>query len=118
MAVSAIDAATYSLLTLVNSGGCWTVPSAILPNLISPEFLKFTTPGAVTKVKSATLPDIRSHQFVLTPGRYVGTEDLENEEDPFEDRFPQLTRKLVEHFKESNRLQDVIVSKLNEVGYE
>jgi type I restriction enzyme M protein len=68
--------------------------------------------------KSATLPDIRSHQFVLTPGRYVGTEDLENEEDPFEDRFPQLTRKLVEHFKESNRLQDVIVSKLNEVGYE
>ncbi|MGK4003770.1 class I SAM-dependent DNA methyltransferase [Sorangium sp. So ce1036] len=44
--------------------------------------------------KGATLEEVRAHQHVLTPGRYVGAEDVEDEEEPLEERFPKLVAKL------------------------
>jgi type I restriction enzyme M protein len=47
--------------------------------------------------KSASLDEIRSHEHVLTPGRYVGAEDIEDDDEPFEVKFPRLVAKLEEH---------------------
>ncbi|MBI2390489.1 MAG: SAM-dependent DNA methyltransferase [Deltaproteobacteria bacterium] len=51
--------------------------------------------------KSATLEEIRAHQHVLTPGRYVGAEDVEDEDEPFEVKFPKLVTKLEAQFAAS-----------------
>ena len=40
---------------------------------------------------SATLDDIRAHDYVLTPGRYVGVEDLEDDDEPFEEKMERLS---------------------------
>src|SRR5262249_22706143 len=53
--------------------------------------------------KSATLKDIASHGHVLTPGRYVGSEELEDDDEPFEQKMGRLVKKLEEQFKESGR---------------
>ena len=46
--------------------------------------------------KSATLEDIRKHGYVLTPGRYVGTAELEDDGEPFEEKMTRLTAELYE----------------------
>ncbi|XWL04112.1 class I SAM-dependent DNA methyltransferase [Sorangium sp. So ce307] len=65
--------------------------------------------------KSATLDDVRAHQHVLTPGRYVGAEDVEDDEEPFEERFPKLLAKLEEQFTESIALERRIRSGLRTI---
>ena len=55
--------------------------------------------------KSATLDEIRGHQHVLTPGRYVGAEDVEDDDEPFEVKFPKLVAKLEEQFAEGSQLE-------------
>lgn len=55
--------------------------------------------------KLATLDEVRAHNYALTPGRYVGAED---EEAPFEERFPQLVAKLEEQFAASGELEALI----------
>ena len=42
--------------------------------------------------KAATLDDIRKHGYVLTPGRYVGAEDVEDDGEPFEEKMERLLR--------------------------
>lgn len=66
--------------------------------------------------KSATLEEIRSHGHVLTPGRYVGAEELEDEDEPFEDKMKRLVEKLYEQFTESAKLEAAIRSNLKELG--
>jgi type I restriction enzyme M protein len=51
--------------------------------------------------KSATREKIHKHNYVLTPGLYVGVEDLEDDDEPFEEKFERLTEKLDEQFAES-----------------
>lgn len=58
--------------------------------------------------KSASLEEISSHGYVLTPGRYVGAEDIEDDGVSFEERFRELREKLLEQFAESGRLQATI----------
>ena len=58
--------------------------------------------------KSAGLDEIRAHQHVLTPGRYVGAEDIIDNDEPFEERFPKLVSKLEAQFAESTRLEAAI----------
>jgi type I restriction enzyme M protein len=58
--------------------------------------------------KSADLAEIREHNHILTPGRYVGAEDVEADDEPFEEKFARLSKQLEEQFSESNRLQEVI----------
>jgi type I restriction enzyme M protein len=58
--------------------------------------------------KSATTEEIAAHGCVLTPGRYVGAEDIEDDGEPFEDKMARLTAKLEEQFAESARLVTAI----------
>jgi len=67
--------------------------------------------------KSSTIEEIATHNYVLTPGRYVGAEDIEDEDEPFEEKMARLTEKLEEQFTESARLEDVIRHNLAELGY-
>lgn len=58
--------------------------------------------------KSAKLDEVRAHGHVLTPGRYVGTEDAEDDGVSIEETMKQLTVKLEEQFEESARLEKMI----------
>jgi type I restriction enzyme M protein len=62
--------------------------------------------------KSATLEEVRRHGHVLTPGRYVGAEEIEYEGEPFEERFPNLIARLEEHFAVGERLKTAILDGL------
>ena len=63
--------------------------------------------------KSASTEEIEGHGYVLTPGRYVGAEDVEDDGEPFEEKMARLSMALKEHFSESNRLQEAIASNLH-----
>jgi type I restriction enzyme M protein len=65
--------------------------------------------------KAASIEDIRAHNHVLTPGRYVGAAAAEEDDVPFEERFAALKTKLEEQFAESEELAAVIQAKLEEV---
>ncbi|XHC25120.1 MAG: type I restriction-modification system subunit M [Phycisphaerales bacterium] len=58
--------------------------------------------------KSATTEEIAGHGFVLTPGRYVGAEDVEDDGEPFEEKMARLTTVLQEQFRETSVLQKTI----------
>ncbi len=78
--------------------------------------------GAYTDVagfcKSATTEEIRGHGFVLTPGRYVGAEDVEADDEAFEEKMARLTATLKEQFAESARLEAAIRENLGRLGYD
>ncbi|CDM95184.1 type I restriction-modification system subunit M [Limnospira indica] len=66
--------------------------------------------------KSATLEDIASHGYVLTPGRYVGAEELEEDDELFEEKMERLTKKLYAQFEESAKLEAAIRENLRRLG--
>lgn len=68
--------------------------------------------------KSATLAEIKKHDFVLTPGRYVGAADEEDDGIPFTEKMATLTEKLSEQFAESAKLEAEIKKNLMRLGYE
>jgi type I restriction enzyme M protein len=68
--------------------------------------------------KSATLADIKKHNFVLTPGRYVGIPDEEDDGVPFEDKMAALTAELAAQMKEAEALEQEIKAQLAKVGFE
>ncbi len=68
--------------------------------------------------KSATTEDIATHGYVLTPGRYVGAEEVEDDGEPFEDKMPRLVAELKGHFEESAKLEATIRQNLKSLGYE
>ncbi|QSX33753.1 type I restriction-modification system subunit M [Shewanella avicenniae] len=68
--------------------------------------------------KSATLEEITKHDFVLTPGRYVGAADEEDDGIPFAEKMATLTDKLSEQFAESAQLEAEIKKNLAGLGYE
>ena len=65
-----------------------------------------------------TLEDIKAQDYVLTPGRYVGIAEQEDDGEPFEDKMKRLTSELSELFKESHRLEDEIKKQLGSIGFE
>jgi len=67
--------------------------------------------------KAATLDEVRKHGHVLTPGRYVGTEELEDDAEPFEDKMARLTSLLREHQLDSEQLDAAILASLKKLGY-
>jgi type I restriction enzyme M protein len=67
--------------------------------------------------KSATKDEIESHGYVLTPGRYVGAEETEDDDEPFEEKMGRLMAKLEVQFQESARLEAKIRENLRGVGY-
>ena len=68
--------------------------------------------------KSASLDEITKHDFVLTPGRYVGAADEEDDGIPFAEKMATLTEKLSEQFAESAKLEAEIKKNLAGLGYE
>ncbi|MGO1295769.1 MAG: N-6 DNA methylase [Vibrio sp.] len=68
--------------------------------------------------KSATLAEIQKHDYVLTPGRYVGAADVEDDGVPFAEKMADLTQKLSEQFTESAKLEAEIRKNLAGLGYE
>ncbi|MHB8370901.1 MAG: class I SAM-dependent DNA methyltransferase [Leptospirales bacterium] len=67
--------------------------------------------------KSAKLEEVRTHGHVLTPGRYVGAEEVEDDGEPFEEKMKRLTAQLSEQFAESDRLEHAIRENLKSLGY-
>ncbi|MFN7537629.1 MAG: type I restriction-modification system subunit M [Burkholderiales bacterium] len=66
---------------------------------------------------SASLDEIRKHEHVLTPGRYVGAEDQEADGEVFAEKMARLTKQLAEQFAESAKLEDEIRKNLAGLGY-
>ncbi|MGW7695619.1 class I SAM-dependent DNA methyltransferase [Streptomyces asiaticus] len=64
--------------------------------------------------RSVALDEIREHDFVLTPGRYVGTAEVKEDPDaePVEEKIARLTKELFGHFEESARLEAVVREQL------
>ncbi|MBN8610538.1 MAG: SAM-dependent DNA methyltransferase [Deltaproteobacteria bacterium] len=67
--------------------------------------------------KSATSDEIASHQFVLTPGRYVGAEEVEDDGEPFDEKMKRLVSTLEQQFAEGARLEKEIRKNLRGLGY-
>jgi len=67
--------------------------------------------------KSATLDELRDHDYVLTPRRYVGAADEEEDDEPFGDKMARLAARLEEQFAESTRLEATIRDNLRRLGY-
>jgi type I restriction enzyme M protein len=62
--------------------------------------------------KAATIDEIEDHNFVLTPGRYVGAGAVEEDAEAFVEKFDRLTAELREQFAEGRRLEAEIEAKL------
>lgn len=84
-------------------------------------FTKFQD-GTLENVKGfctvADLNEIEKHEFILTPGRYVGIEEVEDDGEPFEEKMTRLTSELSDMFKKSHELEEEIRKKLGAIGYE
>ena len=72
------------------------------------------TPGFC---KSATLDDIRGHNYILTPGRYVGAAEVKDDGEPFEEKMARLTAALREQSTQAAKLDQIIWANLEDIGY-
>jgi type I restriction enzyme M protein len=68
--------------------------------------------------KSATIKEVEENSYVLTPGRYVGNEDVLDDGISFEDKVAEISQNLSAHFRESLELQELIKTNLKKVGIE
>jgi type I restriction enzyme M protein len=67
--------------------------------------------------KAAKLEEIKKHDYVLTPGRYVGAADVADDGEVFENKMKVLTKQLKDQFAESSRLEAEIRKNLAGLGY-
>ena len=78
--------------------------------------------GTVEDVKGfcavVTTADIAKQNYILTPGRYVGIEEQEEDSEPFDDKMKRLTTELSSLFARSHELEEQIKNNLKELGYE
>lgn len=65
----------------------------------------------------ATTADIAKQDYILTPGRYVGIADQEEDSEPFEEKMSRLTKELGEMFTKSDELQEEIKKNLAAIGW-
>lgn len=90
-------------------------------NMIADTFTAFQE-GTSEDVKGfcsvATTEEIAKQDYILTPGRYVGIEEQEEDGEPFEEKMTRLTTELSEMFAKSHELEDEIRQKLGAIGYE
>lgn len=68
--------------------------------------------------KSSKLEEIEKHSFVLTPGRYVGIPDEEDDGIPFKDKMNDLTATLAGQMQKEKALDDEIKKQLAKIGFE
>lgn len=67
--------------------------------------------------KSATLDEVRKHGYVLTPGRYVGAAEQEEDDEPFDQKMQRLVAQLREKQAEATKLDAAITANLKELGF-
>jgi type I restriction enzyme M protein len=67
--------------------------------------------------KSATLAEIAAHDYVLTPGRYVGAADVEDDGEPLEEKMERLVQTLEKQLDNSATLGRTIRENLNNLGW-
>lgn len=67
---------------------------------------------------SASLEELKKHDFVLTPGRYVGAPDEEDDGVPFAEKMARITAELKEKFVERAELEEKVRKSLKGLGYE
>jgi type I restriction enzyme M protein len=67
--------------------------------------------------KAVKLDDIRKHGHVLTPGRYVGSDYIDGDAEPFEDKMKRLAAALQKQIAEAAKLDAAIATNLKELGY-
>lgn len=65
-----------------------------------------------------TAEEIAKQDYILTPGRYVGIEEQEDDGEPFEEKMNRLTSELSGLFAKSHELEDEIRKRLGAIGYE
>lgn len=65
-----------------------------------------------------TTQDIAKQDYILTPGRYVGIEEQEDDGEPFEEKMGRLTSELSELFAKSHELEAEIKERLGAIGYD
>ena len=63
--------------------------------------------------KVATLDELEQHDFVLTPGRYVGAAAAEADDEPIEDKLARLRKRLVDELETADRLEAIIRQRLD-----
>ncbi len=68
--------------------------------------------------RSASMEEIKEYGYVLNPGRYVGTEEEEDDGIPFEEKMDRLVKELAEQFRRSRELEEEIKSNLRGLEYE
>ncbi|MCF0132681.1 MAG: type I restriction-modification system subunit M [Bacteroidaceae bacterium] len=66
----------------------------------------------------ADLATIKNQDYILTPGRYVGIEEQQDDGEPFEEKMARLTSELSDMFAKSHELEEEIRRKLGVIGYE
>ncbi len=66
----------------------------------------------------ATTAEIAEHDYVLTPGRYVGSAEVEDDDEAFEEKMQRLTSELNDQFSKSHELEAKIKENLKKIGYE
>lgn len=67
--------------------------------------------------KAAKMAEVEKAGFVLTPGRFVGTDIVEEDDEVFEEKMGKLTKELVEQFKKSKDLEKAIRDNLSKIGF-
>lgn len=67
--------------------------------------------------KATTLEEVRNNNYILTPGRYVGLEEVEDDGESFEEKMTRLTSELAEQFVKSKVIEDQIRQALGGIGY-
>ena len=80
-------------------------------------FAKNKTVELFATNKEATLSEISEQEYILTPGRYVGIAEQEDDGEPFDEKMNRLTSELYGLFEESHKLEDEICKKLTAIGY-
>jgi len=90
-------------------------------NKIADTFLDFQD-GTLEDIKGfcagVSIDEIKKQDYILTPGRYVGIEEQEDDGEPFEEKMTSLTSELSEMFKKSHELEEEIKKNLEAIGYE
>ena len=100
---------------IANTVAAWRGDQPVQPELVEGQHTYADIPGFCRSVK---LAEIAQHGHVLTPGRYVGAEEVEDNDEDFAAKMQQLTEKLGEQMAKGAELDGLIRQKLGGLGYE
>ena len=66
---------------------------------------------------AARKEEVKAHDYVLTPGRYVGAEETDDDDETFAEKMVCLAEQLKEQMEEGEKLDEEIRKQLKKVGY-